>query len=698
MADRVGQQLGNYRLVRLLGKGGYAEVYLGVHIYLESQAAIKVLRTMLSDEHQADFLTEARRLSRLKHPHIVHLLDFGIEEEVPFLVMEYAPNGSLRTRHPKGSQVPLATIISYVKQVADALHYIHRQKLVHRDIKPENILLGPDQEVLLSDLGIAVLAHTTGSLIAQGQAGTPPYMAPEQIQGLPREASDQYALGIVVYEWLSGNRPFHGSFIELCTQHLSASPPPLSEKGPAISPDVEQVVLMALEKDPNRRFESVQAFATALERACQLTPSHQGALPREVPLPSEPSLFTHAGATILPGQSSQPTNVVPSPNQPLEPAVAATSTHTPDVSPPTTREAVPSGGIQSPKRVISRRIVLVGLAAGLAFTGGITYLLASPNWAPTSTHSPTPIFTYRGHSGPVTSVAWSPDGKHIASASVDGTVQVWDATTGSDALIFRGGSALVTYYIDSSRTSNPVPVWSVAWSPDGKYIASAGQDHAVHVWEAIEGGRTHVTYNGHSDDVDSAKWSPDGTHIASGSADRTVQVWDALHGGRALVTHSGYSAPVKSVAWSPSGTRIVAGSRDGTVRLWDATNGGRSLLTYNGHYDAVNVVAWSPDGTRIASASDDHTVQVWDPTSGITLITYNGHSDIVNPVAWSPDSKGIASGSWDYTVQVWDPTSGITLITYNGHSGHVNAVAWSPDGTRIASGGGDKTIQVWEAM
>src|SRR6266581_2045960 len=598
MADRVGQQLGNYRLVRLLGKGGYAEVYLGVHIYLESQAAIKVLRTMLSDEHQADFLTEARRLSRLKHPHIVHLLDFGIEEEVPFLVMEYAPNGSLRTRHPKGSQVPLATIISYVKQVADALHYIHRQKLVHRDIKPENILLGPDQEVLLSDLGIAVLAHTTGSLIAQGQAGTPPYMAPEQIQGLPREASDQYALGIVVYEWLSGNRPFHGSFIELCTQHLSASPPPLSEKGPAISPDVEQVVLMALEKDPNRRFESVQAFATALERACQLTPSHQGALPREVPLPSEPSLFTHAGATILPGQSSQPTNVVPSPNQALEPAVAATSTHTPDVSPPTTREAVPSGGIQSPKRVISRRIVLVGLAAGLAFTGGITYLLASPNWAPTSTHSPTPIFTYRGHSGPVTSVAWSPDGKHIASASVD----------------------------------------------------------------------------------------------------RTVQVWDALHGGRALVTHSGYSAPVKSVAWSPSGTRIVAGSRDGTVRLWDATNGGRALLTYNGHSDAVNVVAWSPDGTRIASASDDHTVQVWDPTSGITLITYNGHSDIVNPVAWSPDSKGIASGSWDYTVQVWDPTSGITLITYKGHSGHVNAVAWSPDGTRIASGGGDKTIQVWEAM
>src|SRR5207237_7736945 len=143
--------------------------------------------------------------------------------------------------------------------------------------------------------------------------------------------SDQYALGIVVYEWVSGDRPFHGSFTELCTQHLFASPLPLSEKVPAISPAVEQVVLRALEKDPHRRFESVQAFATALQRAYQATPSHQGALPKEVPLPSEPSLLAHAGATILLGQSSQPMNVV-TPNQRLEPA-AATPLHLTGVAP-----------------------------------------------------------------------------------------------------------------------------------------------------------------------------------------------------------------------------------------------------------------------------------------------------------------------------------------------------------------------------
>src|SRR5207248_1288106 len=163
---------------------------------------------------------EARRLVRLRHPHIVRLLEFGIEGDMPFLVMEYASNGSLYTRHPKGSQVPLETVVSYTKQVADALQYIHEQKLVHRDIKPANMLLGSNLEVLVSDLGIAAVAHSTSSLSLQTMAGTVPYMAPEMIQGKPRPASDQYALGIVVYEWLCGDRPFRGSPAELYSQHL----------------------------------------------------------------------------------------------------------------------------------------------------------------------------------------------------------------------------------------------------------------------------------------------------------------------------------------------------------------------------------------------------------------------------------------------------------------------------------------------
>src|SRR6266446_6137634 len=158
MGDHVGEHLGNYHLLRLLGRGGFAEVYLGEHLYLQNRAAVKVLHTRLSEEEAARFVTEARTLARLSHPHIVRVLDFAVHEGLPFLVMEYAPGGTLRMRHPAGSRLPLATIVSYVRQVASALQYAHEQHLMHRDVKPENLLLGAREEVLLADFGLAMLA------------------------------------------------------------------------------------------------------------------------------------------------------------------------------------------------------------------------------------------------------------------------------------------------------------------------------------------------------------------------------------------------------------------------------------------------------------------------------------------------------------------------------------------------------------
>jgi thiamine transporter ThiT len=269
MADHSGQKLGNYRLLRLLGKGGFADVYLGEHIYLKTAAAIKVLHTQLTSEDMEGFLNEARTIAHLVHPHIVRVTDFGIEGETPFLVMDYAPNGTLRQRHPKGTQLPLSLIISYVKQIAGALQHAHNERLVHRDIKPENMLLGRQNELLLSDFGIALVAQSSRYPSPQEIVGTAAYMSPEQIQGRPRPASDQYSLGVIVYEWVSGDRPFHGSFTELCTQHMFAAPPPLREKIPTISPDVEQVITRALAKDSHQRFMTIQAFANALEQSYQ---------------------------------------------------------------------------------------------------------------------------------------------------------------------------------------------------------------------------------------------------------------------------------------------------------------------------------------------------------------------------------------------------------------------------------------------
>ncbi len=285
--NRIGQQLGNYRLVSLLGKGGFAEVYLGEHVFLQTRAAIKVLHTQLAETERDSFLTEARTIANLNHPHIVRVLDFDLEEGTPFLVMSYAPNGTLRQRHPRGK--PLPTIVSYVKQVADALQYAHNERLIHRDVKPENMLVGPHDEVLLSDFGIALLAQSSHSQSIQGVSGTALYMAPEQILGKPRPASDQYALGIVVYEWLCGQCPFRGSTPEIYGQHLHALPPPLRAQALAILPELEEVLMTALAKQPQQRFASVQAFATALEQASRARQGQVSASVLQVPQPSSPS-------------------------------------------------------------------------------------------------------------------------------------------------------------------------------------------------------------------------------------------------------------------------------------------------------------------------------------------------------------------------------------------------------------------------
>src|SRR5258708_8782701 len=148
MEDRLERRLGNYQLTRLLARGGFAEVYLGQHIYLKNQAAIKILLTQLSGDDMESFLNEARTVVNLVHPNIVRVLEFGVEGNTPFLVLDYAPNGTLRQRHPRGTVLPLPTVVSYVKQVAKALQYAHDEKLIHRDVKPENMLLGKSNEVL----------------------------------------------------------------------------------------------------------------------------------------------------------------------------------------------------------------------------------------------------------------------------------------------------------------------------------------------------------------------------------------------------------------------------------------------------------------------------------------------------------------------------------------------------------------------
>lgn len=269
MANQVGQHIDDYRLIRLIGTGSFSEVYLGEHIADRTLVAVKMLS--VNQENWKEFVKEVGTTFRLKHPHIISLLAFGMStNEIPYLVMDYAPNGTLRQRHSKGTRLPLDTIVSYLSPLAQALQYAHDRRVIHRDVKPENVLIGQDGEILLSDFGIAVTAPIEQSLKTQNQGGTIPYMAPEQIRGKPQPASDQYALGIMAYEWLCGLRPFQGKTMwEIIDQHLFQSPPSLREMLPDLPPMVETSILKALAKDPCDRFATVQEFVTTLELACQ---------------------------------------------------------------------------------------------------------------------------------------------------------------------------------------------------------------------------------------------------------------------------------------------------------------------------------------------------------------------------------------------------------------------------------------------
>ncbi|GAC1656885.1 MAG: hypothetical protein NVS4B7_01430 [Ktedonobacteraceae bacterium] len=523
MAGRVGQQLGNYKLLSLLGQGGFAEVYLGEHIYLETPAAIKVLHTQLDNEEGEAFRQEARTIARLVHPHIVRVLEFGVEATTPFLVVDYAPNGTLRKRHSKGMPLPLATVASYVTQVAEALQYAHEQKIIHRDVKPENMLIGRYNEILLSDFGIAVMAQSTHDRSTQGLqelAGTIAYMAPEQIQSQAAPSSDQYSLAVVAYEWLVGSRPFQGSFTEVAVKHTLTLPPSLREKIATLPLSVEEVVMKALSKDPKQRFPTVREFAVALKRASS---QETGSAPlHDISDPLVQSAESTHTAVLSNAEDASLVTVPISLSQALSttsPAAEASQSPAETSALAQSMEILTPQPVRSMRRRVSRRRVLVGLAgiAAVSVVGGSIAFLTHPRaLRNTSSTQPadgqgTTLYTFYGHTDWVWAVAWSPKGNRIVSASGDGTAQVWDAKDGGHLNIYSG-------HADS--------VYGVSWSPDDARIASAGNDRTVQIWDAIYSDHFY-TYTGHTSGVRSITWSPDGKHIASGSWDKTVRVWRA---------------------------------------------------------------------------------------------------------------------------------------------------------------------------
>jgi WD40 repeat protein/serine/threonine protein kinase len=760
------KQVGDYEILAEVGRGGMGVVYKARHRSLHRLAALKMVLAgeFASPTQELRFRLEAELAARVQHPNIVQVYEIGSYEGRPFLALEWVEGGSLASRLD-GKPWPPGEAASLIETLARAIHVAHGEGVVHRDLKPANILLvtggvvsGEKSGVRIQESGVSGeepavttthhspltthqpkitdfgLAHPTegGQTLTQTGflVGTPGYMAPEQASGkraLVGPATDIYALGVVLYQLLTGQLPFQGdSTLEVLRAVTSNEPVRPRRLQPLVPRDLEAITLHCLEKEPGRRYPSALALAEDLERfreGKQVVARPVGAVARLVRAcrrrPLVALLLTLFVASLFGGlagvtwkwleaneqrdraNAEKEAALYQTYRSRLAAAGAALQNH--DVVDAAGQlEEAPDELRGWEWRHLHSRLDDSSSVIPLP-TGAVGLLLAAPDrlrvgvWTSAGLRlrdleggepRTLPLGTERG---PYVCVKQTRRGLRIVRSVGNKTLEMLDETGRVLCRAIRpqhNGLRLVTV------------------SPDGTRLACVqvdGEWRRLLVFDATSGKRTAVCA-GHRGSIRSLALSPNGTRLASGSEDRTARLWDAASGAL-LATCQGHASRILNLAFRPDGARLVTTSSDETVRQWNPATGEEVEAPYDRHTGEVAAAVYSPNGKWVASAGAiDRTVRVWRATGRRDVAILHGHTGSVVGVAFTPDGRRLASLSSvpgvaitpDGTVRVWDVDPQATLPVLRGHTRTIYPVAYSPDGRWLASGSWDKTVRLWD--